>query len=84
MVSITHDWDGFEGYACNCRVGTFQVKHVVDGSEVRVKAGRLGYIAVYDTAVQEEAVFLERILKFCKLNGFIEVEGSISDELFHT
>ena len=84
MVSITHDWEGFEGYASNCRVGTYQVKDVVDGKEVRVKAGKLGFVAVYDIVDQDEAAFLQRILKFCKLNGFIEVEGSISDELFHT
>ena len=80
MVSITEDWLGFEGYAQHCRVGTYQIKAVVDGVEVRVKAGKLGFIGVY---ADQDHVDLKRIVKFCRSRGFIRVEQSIADELFH-
>lgn len=80
MVYITEDWSGFEAYAECCRVGTFQLKQVVDGVEVRVKTGRLGYIAVYQNEDDER---LKRILKFCRTQGFVRVESTLPDELFH-
>jgi len=83
VVHVTFDWDGFKGYAEHCRVGTYQVKQHEEGTEVRVKAGKLGYVAVYDREKPEQKASLESIVHFCKISGFILVEESISDELFH-
>ena len=80
MVYVTEDWDGFKAYAENCRVGTFQIKDVVEGVEFRVRAGRLGYIGIF---TEEDDENLKLMLKFCRVQGFIRVETTLSDELFH-
>lgn len=87
MVFVTHKWNSFKGYAENCRVGTFQLKETVDGHEVRVRAGRLGLIKEFKLKSQgehESEELLQEILTFCSVQGFIEVTGSLSDEVFHT
>jgi len=83
MVYLTSDWDAFEGYARNCRVGTYQIRDHVDGKELRVKAGRLGYIDVFELTDEVEHKAYDQILEFCRIQGFIQVFGSIDDEVFH-
>ncbi len=84
MTFITFDWDGFRGYAENCHVGTYQVKQVVEGTEVRVRAGKLGFVGVYNLDVAEQRRAYELILQFCVLQQFISVERSVDDSQFHT
>jgi len=80
MVYVTEDFNAFQNYAENCRVGTYQIKQVVDGLEIRVRAGRLGYIAVYES---DQDSTLKRIRRFCETQGFVKIEQTISDEVFH-
>ena len=84
MVYVTEDWPAFEGYVENCRVGTFQVKDNVDGVEIRVKAGRLGYIHVFQLNDEPQRQQYDRIQKFCKTQGFVKVEYALNDEIFHS
>lgn len=93
MVFLTLDWNAFKAYAENCRLGTFQVKETLEGIEIRVRAGRLGFKAHFVGAldqsepkfadVESEKTFNE-ITEFCKLQGYTQVVGSIPDELFHS
>lgn len=81
MVNLVEDWASLEHYSQYCRYGTYQVKDVVDGIEIRVVVGRFGYIKTFkDTKDQ----LLNRILAFCETGCYIKVQGSISDELFFT
>ena len=80
MVYVTEDWSAFKSYAENCRVGTYQIKEVVEGVEIRVRAGRLGYIATYS---DKENPDFKNVKKFCETSGFIKIELTISDEVFH-
>ena len=92
MVFLTFDWEGFKAYAQNCRLGTWQVKETLEGLEVRVRAGRLGFkahlVGALDSGepkfadAQTEKLYNE-IIEFCKLQGFTNVVGSIPDDQFH-
>ena len=78
------DWTAFESYAENCRVGTYQIKEHVDGVEIRVRAGRLGYVCVFKLADETQRQHHNRIVKFCQTQGFVKVEYTLQDEVFHT
>jgi hypothetical protein len=79
MVSIVKDWSQMEEYAEWCRIGQFQVCATLDGKEIRVLIGRFGFIRTFKT---EEDPVLEHMLKFCKLNGFVEVVDNIPEDQF--
>jgi len=81
MVEIVEQWDDFEAVADRCRYGIYQIEKNVDGVEVRVMAGRFGYIGVFR---DEKDPLLERMLHYCKTRRFIKIRGSIRDEYFFT
>lgn len=81
MVSVTYDWNGFKAYSENCRVGTYQIKQVENGFQIRVQTGRLGFVENFKNEEDEK---LHGIVKFCKLHGFILVDHSVPDEQFHS
>lgn len=86
MVFLTHDWKNCKAYFENCRLGTYQLRETVDGHELRIRAGRLGFVKEFNLKGQgehENEEFLQEITTFCEVQGFVEVTGSISDELFH-
>ena len=84
MVHILECWEEFEDYAKNCRVGGYQVRDTPDGVEVRVQAGRFGYIREFQktSGELEDKELYERILKFCRTYGFKKVVGEIPTEQF--
>ena len=79
MVNLVEDWADVEDYAHQCRQGYYQMRDAVDGVEIRVLVGRLGYINVFKDSDDTQ---LKRINNFCKIQGFIKVLGNIPDELF--
>ncbi len=79
MVNLVEEWADVEEYAHQCRHGYYQTRDAVDGTEIRVLVGRLGYIHVFDNKDETQ---LKRIINFCKTEGFIKVQGNIPDELF--
>jgi len=83
MVNVTHDWGAFTKYSEHCRVGTYSVQDHQKGKEIRVSAGRLGYIAILDEANETQKQIMDEILNWCEIQGFIRIEGTITDELFH-
>jgi len=78
-VNLVEDWKSLEDYSQFCRYGTYQIKDVVDGIEIRVLMGKFGYIKTFHDSKDQ---LLSRILAFCDTRGFIKVHGSIADELF--
>ena len=83
MTFVTFDWEAFKAYAENCHVGTFQVKQVMEGTEIRVRAGRLGYVGVFNLDDPYQRQAYERIRRFCTLQQYVPVEKSVDDDLFH-
>ena len=85
MVHILESWEEFEDYAKNCKIGAYQIRDTPDGVEVRVYAGRFGYIREFqrksDEKLEDEDVY-KRILKFCDTYGFKKVVGEIPSEQF--
>jgi len=80
-VNLVEEWESLEEYAHWCRYGAYQTRDTVDGVEVRVVVGKFGYV---NTFKNQQDQLLKRILGFCKTEGFINVLGSIPDELFFT
>jgi len=86
LVFVTFDWKAFKSYAENCRVGTIQQRTTCDGEEIRVLTGRFGFRREFknNNGKIENQELLTEIVVFCELHGFIQVEGSVPDEQFHT
>jgi len=85
MVRITNDWEGFKDYAEKCRLGAFQIKGTDKGLEIRVQAGRLGYIGIFPEGWEKQEA-LKRIhdamLEFVKHRDYIQIINTISDDFF--
>ena len=81
MVELVENWEDLEKYAEFCRVGIYQIRKDVDGTEVRVHVGRFGYKHVFKDPRDQK---LRRILEFCNAEGFIKIRGSIPEEQFFT
>jgi hypothetical protein len=81
LVNLVEEWADVEEYAQECRHGYYQTRDAVDGTEIRVHVGRLGYVHVFKDANDPQ---LKRVINFCKAEGFIKILGNISDELFFT
>ena len=79
MVNLVEEWTDVEDYAHRCRYGCYQIREAVDGTEIRVLVGRLGYIQVFKDSNDTQ---LKRIIDFCKAEGFIKILGNVPDELF--
>jgi len=72
-------WEDLEDYAERCRYGVYQVNEVLDGTEIRVVAGRFGYIGRFN---DDKDQLQKHILRFCQAMNFIKVSNTIPDELF--
>ena len=85
MVHILESWEEFEDYARNLKNGAYQIRKTADGEEIRVAAGRYGFIKEFK--VKEDGEFEDkelhnRILNFCKYQGFKKVIKEIPTEQF--
>ena len=78
MVNLVENWEVFAKYAKD-KVGFFQTIGIDKNVEVRVQAGKAGYIHEFETATDP---VLERILDFCKKEGFLQVGDTVRDEVF--
>jgi len=81
LVNIVEDWESLEEYARMCRFGAYQFKDSIDGLELRVKVGRLGFVKTFKNA--EDPLF-NRIISFCNIRGFFKIQGRVDDEVFFT
>ena len=78
MVNLVEEWEVLEEYAGD-KQGFYQV--LADGEvvEIRVAIGRLGFKKEFENKGDS---LLNRILAFCKSQGYIKVSENVRDEFF--
>jgi len=81
LVEVIERWSDFEAAADHCHVGVYQVRCCVNGTEVRVRAGRYGFIGFFEDSNDHR---LKQIRDYCAERGFIKIRGAIRDEAFFT
>jgi hypothetical protein len=78
-VNIIDEWDDFAKYAHE-KVGFYQILGVDKNIEVRVLAGKAGFIKEFKDARDPQ---LAVILEFCdKERSFLRVGQAVRDEVF--
>jgi hypothetical protein len=79
LVNLIEDWDVFAKYAKD-KVGFYQILGVDKNIEVRVSAGKAGFIKEFENATDP---LLTKILEFCqKERSFLRVGETVRDEVF--
>ena len=79
MVNVIDEWEVFARYAHD-KVGFYQILGVDKNIEVRVSAGKAGFIREFENVTDP---LLTRILDFCeKERSFLRVGVAVRDELF--
>ncbi len=78
MVNLVESWEVFAKYAKG-KVGFYQKLGIDKNVEVRVQAGKAGYIHEFKTAADP---ILQGILDFCKKEEFLQVGEIVRDEVF--
>ncbi len=79
MVSLVESWEDLEEYAKWCRTGAYQMRDMAEGIELRVVAGKYGYVKSFK---ESNDPLFSHILEFCEAEGFIKVLGNVPDEYF--
>ena len=80
MVNLVEEWQVLEAYAGDKRAqGFYQVLGDAEAVEIRVAIGRLGFKKQFENKADS---LLNRILDFCKSQGYIRVSESIREEFF--
>jgi len=84
LVNLVEDWEDIEKYTQRlsfwAKLGSYQLKKSTEGTEIKVSVGKFGYTKKFKEAEDPELI---KILAFCKAEGFIKVQASVSDELFY-
>jgi len=79
LVNIIDEWENFAKYAHD-KVGFYQILGADKNIEVRVAAGKAGFIKEFENAIDP---LLTKILEFCeKERSFLRVGETVRDELF--
>lgn len=79
MVNIIEEWEAFVRYAHD-KVGFYQILGADQNIEVRVLAGRAGFIKEFKDARDP---LLMAILEFCEHErSFLRVGETVRDEVF--
>jgi len=84
-IPVTYDWEKFRSYAERCHIGSYQLIETEDNEhkEIRVHAGKFGFIAIYEKSNPTDIQRLSEIMRFCQFQGFIQVDETISEENFY-
>jgi len=79
LVNVIEEWEDFEKYAHD-KVGFYQILGVDKNIEVRILAGKAGFIKEFKDA---RDTLLTTILEFCENErSFLRVGQAIRDEIF--
>ena len=79
MVNVIDEWDVFARYVHD-KVGFYQILGADKNIEVRVAAGKAGFIKEFENAIDP---LLTKILEFCeKERSFLRVGETVRDEVF--
>ena len=78
-MNIIDEWEDFAKYAHD-KVGFYQIPGADKNIEVRVLAGKAGFIKEFENAIDP---LLTKILEFCeKERSFLRVGETVRDEVF--
>ena len=80
MVELVERFQDFIEIAEHVRRGVYQLVEEDKNVEVRIRAGRYGYVGSYEPENPE----LKAVLKYCQFKGFVKIRGIIRDEQFFT
>jgi hypothetical protein len=84
MVSIVEKWESIEEHTRQlesyAKVGSYQLKKVRGGTEIRVRVGQFGYVKWFKDSDDPELIQIEA---FCSVEGFYKIKGSKSEEFFY-
>jgi hypothetical protein len=78
LVNLVEEWEILEDYAGD-KQGFYQVLGDAEAVEIRVAIGRLGFKKQFENKAD---TLLNRILVFCRSQGYIRVTETIRDEFF--
>jgi hypothetical protein len=79
LVNIIEEWEDFAKYAHD-KVGFYQILGVDKNIEIRILAGKAGFIKEFKDATD---ALLASILEFCERErSYLRVGQAIRDELF--
>jgi hypothetical protein len=79
VVNLIEEWEFFAKYAKD-KVGFYQILGADKNIEVRVSAGKAGYVKEFESATDP---LLVQILEFCKKErDFLRVGETVRDEAF--
>ena len=79
MVNVIDEWEVFARYAHD-KIGFYQILGADKNIEVRVAAGKAGFIKEFENAIDP---LLTKILEFCeKERSFLRVGETVRDEVF--
>jgi hypothetical protein len=79
LVYVVEDWETIEEYACD-KQGFYQILPGVEGIEIRVTVGKLGYKQSFKDSKDP---LLDRIIKFCGSQDYVKVSKNIwADKFF--
>ena len=79
MVNVIDEWEVFARYAHD-KIGFYQILGADKNIEVRVSAGKAGFIKEFENAIDP---LLTKILEFCeKERSFLRVGETVRDEVF--
>ena len=84
MVSIVEKWESIEEHTrqleSHAKIGSYQLKKIRGGVEVRVRIGQFGYVKWFKDPDAPELIQIEA---FCNVEGFYKIQGSKSAEFFY-
>lgn len=84
-IPVTYDWEKFKQYAEHCHIGSYQILDTSDNQhrEIRVRAGKFGFIAVFEKDNPTDQQQINEIKEFCQFEGFLEVDETVNEEEFY-
>ncbi len=84
MVSLVECWESIEEHTRlleqHAKVGSYQIKNVKGGAEIRVRVGQFGFVKFFKDRDDPELIQIEA---FCKVEGFHKIQGSRAAEFFY-
>ena len=84
LVSLVENWESIEEHTrlldSHAKVGSYQLKDVKSGVEVRVRVGQFGFVKCFKDRENAELIHIEA---FCRVEGFHKITGIKSAEFFY-
>jgi hypothetical protein len=84
MVNLVENWESIERHTrqleSHSKVGSYQVKTVSGGVEVKVRIGQFGFVKSFKDKDDPELIQIEA---FCRVEGFHKILGARAAEFFY-